>query len=107
MLEEEYSDKQYYIPYTRYEKEKTRKYRNDPTKLVNWFYDEKGDYHLDQNGVRFNFKYYSQRQVRYNPNWQYLKEKAKNKQKKTVNQLKLRVRLIVFWHLGVSFPDTF
>ena len=114
MLEEEYSDKKYYIPYTMYEKEKTRKYRNDPTKLANWFYDEKDDYYLDQNGVRFNFKYYSQRkdrstgqvrdfkvyeadefqltpelerlaktksgrqrQVRYNPNWQYLKEKAK------------------------------
>nr|WP_297950346.1 hypothetical protein [uncultured Lactobacillus sp.] len=44
-----------------------------------------------------------QRRVRYNPNWQYLKEKAKNKQKKTVKKLKLRVRLIVFWHLGVSF----
>ena len=97
-----------------YEKEKTRKYRSDPTRLANWFYDEKDDYYLDQNGVRFNFKYYSrrkdrstdqvrdfkvyeadefqltpelerlaktksgrQRQVRYNPNWQYLKEKAK------------------------------
>lgn len=36
-----------------YEKEKTRKYRNDPTKLANWFYDEKDDYYLDQNGVRF------------------------------------------------------
>ena len=114
MLEKEYPDKKYYIPYTMYEKEKTRKYRNDPTKLANWFYDEKDDYYLDQNGVRFNFKYYSQRkdrstgqvrdfkvyeadefqltpelerlaktksgrqrQVRYNPNWQYLKEKAK------------------------------
>ena len=114
MLEKEYPDKKYYIPYTMYEKEKTRKYRSDPTKLANWFYDEKDDYYLDQNGVRFNFKYYSQRkdrstgqvrdfkvyeadefqltpelerlaktksgrqrQVRYNPNWQYLKEKAK------------------------------
>ena len=114
MLEQEYPDKKYYIPYTMYEKEKTRKYRNDPTKLANWFYDEKDDYYLDQNGVRFNFKYYNrrkdrstgqvrdfkvyeadefqltpelerlaktksgrQRQVRYNPNWQYLKEKAK------------------------------
>ncbi|WP_103662715.1 IS1182 family transposase, partial [Lactobacillus sp. HT06-2] len=93
MLEEKYSDKEYFIPYTMYEKD---------------------DYYLDQNGVRFNFEYYSQRkdrstgqvrdfkvyeadefqttpelerlaktksgrqrQVRYNPNWQYLKEKAK------------------------------
>ena len=83
MLEEEYSDKQYYIPYTMYEKEQTRKYKNDPSKLANWFYDEQDDYYLDQNGVRFSFKYYSRRkdkttgQVRYNPNWQYLKEKAK------------------------------
>ena len=37
----------------------------------------------------------------------FFKEKAKNKQKKTVKQLKLRVGLIVFWHLGVSFfPQT-
>ena len=114
MLEDKYSDKEYFIPYTMYEKEQSRKYRKDPTKLTNWFYDEKDDYYLDQNGVRFNFKYYSrrkerstgqvrdfkvyeadefqatpeleqlaktkggrQRQVRYNPNWQYLKEKAK------------------------------
>ena len=53
MLEQEYPDKKYYIPYTMYEKEKTRKYRNDPTKLANWFYDEKDDYYLDQNGVKF------------------------------------------------------
>ena len=114
LLEDKYSNKKYYIPYTMYEKEQTRKYKNDPTKLANWFYDEKDDYYLDQNGVKFNFKYYSQRQerstgqvrdfkvyeadeaqltleleqlaktksgyqrqVRYNPNWQYLKEKAK------------------------------
>ena len=38
MLEKEYPDKKYYIPYTMYEKEKTRKYRNDPTKLANWQY---------------------------------------------------------------------
>ena len=208
--------KQYYIPYTMYEKEQTRKYKNDPSKLANWFYDEQDDYYFDQNGVRFSFKYYSrgkdkttgqvrdfkvyeadefqltpelerlaktksgrQRQVRYNPNWQYLKEKAKavlqspegshiyrmrtydvepifghlknvfgmrrthlrgkkkvetdvgiafmmmnlskywnrrwskdqfclSEKKKTVKQLKLRVRLIVFLYLRVSFfPDTF
>ena len=177
--------KQYYIPYTMYEKEQTRKYKNYPSKLANWFYDEQDDYYLDQNGVRFSFKYYSRGkdkttgQVRYNPNWQYLKEKAKavlqspegshiyrmrkydvepifghlknvfgmrrthlrgkkkvetdvgiafmmmnlskywnrrwskdqfclSEKKKTVKQLKLRVRLIVFLYLRVSFfPDTF
>ena len=61
LLEDKYANKKYYIPYTMYEKEQTRKYQNDPTKLANWFYDEKDDYYLDQNGVKFNFKYYSQR----------------------------------------------
>ena len=64
MLEDKYSDKEYFIPYTMYEKEQSRKYRKDPTKLTNWFYDEKDDYYLDQNGVRFNFKYYSRRKER-------------------------------------------
>ena len=166
-------------------KEQTRKYKNDPSKLANWFYDEQDDYYFDQNGVRFSFKYYSRGkdkttgQGRYNPNWQYLKEKVKavlqspegshiyrmrkydvepifghlknvfgmhrthlrgkkkvetdvgiafmlmhlskywnrrwskdqfclSKKKKAVKQLKLRVRLIVFLYLRVSFfPDTF
>ena len=60
-----------------YKKEQGRKYKNDPSKLSNWYYNEKDDYYIDHLGVRFNFKYYSQRQVRYNPNWQYLKEKTK------------------------------
>lgn len=114
ILEENYSDKDYQIPYTLYEKEQTRKYKKDPSKIANWYYNEKEDYYLDKSGVRFNFKYYSrrkdrttgmtrdfkiyeadefqlteektalaktksgrQRQIHYNPNWQYLKEKAK------------------------------
>ena len=114
MLEKEYPDRKYYIPYTMYEKEKTRKYRNDPTKLANWYYDKAEDYYLDHYGVKFsfkcnqqrkdcttgqvrNFKIYEadevqktpeleqlaktasgwQRQIRYNPNWNQLKEKAK------------------------------
>ncbi|WEV40816.1 IS1182 family transposase [Lactobacillus sp. ESL0681] len=114
MLENEYEDKQYFIPYSLYDKEQTRKYQNDPTKLANWTYNEQEDYYLDWQGVRFNFKRYGkrrnkstglisdlkiyeadefqltaeltelaktksgrQRQVQYNPNWQYLKEKAK------------------------------
>ncbi|WP_236692579.1 transposase, partial [Lactobacillus kitasatonis] len=113
ILEENYSDKNYQIPYTQYEKEQTRKYKKDPSKVDNWYYNEE-DYYVDKSGVRFNFKYYSQRkdqstgmvrnfkiyetdefqlteeltqlaktktgrqrQIRYNPNWQYLKEKAK------------------------------
>lgn len=114
MLEKEYPDKKHYIPYTMYEKEKTRKYKNDPTKLANWYYDKAEDYYLDHYGVKFsfkcnqqrkdcttgqvrNFKIYEadevqktpeleqlaktasgwQRQIRYNPNWNQLKEKAK------------------------------
>ncbi|WEV43135.1 IS1182 family transposase [Lactobacillus sp. ESL0684] len=114
MLENEYEDKQYFIPYSLYDKEQTRKYQNDPTKLANWTYNEQEDYYLDWQGVRFNFKRYGkrrnkstglisdlkiyeadefqltaeltelaktksgrQRQVQYNPNWQYLKAKAK------------------------------
>ncbi|MDF7683246.1 IS1182 family transposase [Lactobacillus sp. ESL0679] len=114
LLENKYEDKDYFIPYGRYEKEQTRKYQKDPTKLVNWTYNEQDDYYLDWQGVRFNFKKYSkrknkstglvsdlkiyeadefqltaeltelaktksgrQRQIQYNPSWQYLKEKAK------------------------------
>lgn len=114
LLENEYGDKDYFIPYTLYEKEQTRKYKNDPTKLANWTYNEQDDYYIDWQGVRFNFKRYGQRknkvtglisdlkiyeadefqltdelielsktksgrqrQVQYNPSWQYLKEKAK------------------------------
>ena len=44
LQEDKYSNKKYYIlPYTMYEKEQTRKYKNDLTKLANWFYDEKDD----------------------------------------------------------------
>ena len=60
-LEEKYSDKEYFIPYTMYEKEQTRKYKNDQNRRSTCFNNEKDDYYLDQNGVRFNFKYYSQR----------------------------------------------
>jgi hypothetical protein len=114
ILEENYSDKNYQIPYTQYEKEQTRKYKKDPSKVDNWYYNEEEDYYVDKSGVRFNFKCYSQRkdrstgmvrnfkiyeadefqlteeltqlaktktgrqrQIHYNPNWQYLKEKAK------------------------------
>ena len=34
ILEENYSDKDYQIPYTLYEKEQTRKYKKDPSKIA-------------------------------------------------------------------------
>ena len=114
MLEDKHEDKDYYIPYTLYEKEQKRKYKKDKTKLANWYYNEHDDYYIDWQGVRFNFKRYGkrnnkltgqvsdlkiyeadefqltdeltqlaktksgrQRQIQYNPSWQYLKEKAK------------------------------
>lgn len=64
ILEENYSDKDYQIPYTLYEKEQTRKYKKDPSKIANWYYNEEADYYVDKSVVRFNFKYYSRRKDR-------------------------------------------
>lgn len=64
ILEENYSDKDYQIPYTLYEKEQTRKYKKDPSKIANWYYNEEADYYLDKSVVRFSFKYYSRRKDR-------------------------------------------
>lgn len=66
ILEENYSDKDYQIPYTLYEKEQTRKYKKDPSKIANWYYNEEADYYVDKSVVRFNFKYYSRRGVPVN-----------------------------------------
>lgn len=114
LLADKYEDKDYFIPYSTYEKELTHKYRHDKTKLINWQYNEKDDYYTDWQGVRFNFKCYSrrrdrstgqlrdfkiyeadkfqlspeleqlaktphgrQRQIHYNPSWQYFKAKVK------------------------------
>lgn len=64
ILEENYSDTDYQIPYTLYEKEQTRKYKKDPSKIANWYYNEEADYYVDKSGVRFNFKCYSRRKDR-------------------------------------------
>lgn len=101
------------IPYGMMEKEKKRKYKNDPTKIHNWQYNAEDDYYIDYQGVRFSFKRYSirhdkygferkfktyeadrvqltaeldklaktqggnQRQINYNPTWDYFKNQAK------------------------------
>ena len=57
--------KQCYIPYTTYEKEQKRKYRNDPTKPSNWDYNEQDDHYLNYQGVRFSFKNYLTRRDHY------------------------------------------
>ena len=62
MLEEKYPDKKYFIPYTTYEKEQTKKYKNDPTKLINWYYNEKDDYYIDQSWRQVQFQILQQTQ---------------------------------------------
>ncbi|AXX73772.1 IS1182 family transposase [Limosilactobacillus reuteri] len=58
-------DKQPLIPYTTYQKEQKRKFKNDPTKSQNWQYNVEDDYYIDQLGVRFSFYRYSKRTDKY------------------------------------------
>ncbi|WP_076460499.1 IS1182 family transposase [Limosilactobacillus caccae] len=58
-------EKQPIIPYTTYQKEQKRKFKNDSTKPQNWQYNAKDDYYIDHLGVRFGFARYSQRTDRY------------------------------------------
>ncbi|KAF0466366.1 hypothetical protein AAHB45_05100 [Pediococcus pentosaceus] len=47
--------KQVLIPYTKYEKEQTRKYKNNQTKIQNWDYDPRIDTYMDQHGIKYYF----------------------------------------------------
>ena len=58
-------DKQPLIPYTTYQKEQKRKFKNDPTKPQNWQYNAEDDYYIDHLGVRFSFYRYSKRTDKY------------------------------------------
>ena len=58
-------DKQPLIPYTTYQKEQKRKFKNDPTKPQNWQYNAEDDYYIDHLGVYFSFYRYSKRTDRY------------------------------------------
>lgn len=58
-------DKQPLIPYTTYQKEQKRKFKNDPTKSQNWQYNAEDDYYIDHLGVRFSFYRYSKRTDKY------------------------------------------
>lgn len=58
-------EKEPIIPYSTYLKEQKRKFKNDPTKSQNWYYNEKDDYYIDHLGVRFSFYHYSQRTDSY------------------------------------------
>ena len=54
-------EKQPIIPYTTYQKEQKRRFKNDPTKSQNWHYNAEDDYYIDHLGVRFSFYRYSKR----------------------------------------------
>ena len=53
------------IPYTMFQKEKTRKWRDDPFNLANWSYDETTDHFVCPNGQNVTFRYMSKRTDRY------------------------------------------
>lgn len=58
-------EKQPIIPYTTYQKEQKRKFKNDPTKSQNWQYNAQDDYYIDHLGVRFSFYRYSKQTDKY------------------------------------------
>src|SRR5690606_26598561 len=49
------------IPYGMYEKEQTKKYKQDPFKTNNWIYDETSDSFICPNQKRLNFSHQSTR----------------------------------------------
>ena len=60
LILEEY-EKTPLIPYTMYEREQTKKFKNNPANRQNWQYIEEEDYYIDHLGIKFSFKYYSTR----------------------------------------------
>ena len=58
-------EKQPIIPYTTYQKEQKRKFKNDPTNSQNWQYNAEDDYYIDHLGVRFSFYRYSEQIDKY------------------------------------------
>lgn len=54
-------EKEALIPYTMYNKEKTRKYQQDPTLRHHWTYIEDIDCYVDHQGVQFSFHQYKTR----------------------------------------------
>ena len=44
-----------------YEKEETKKFKNNSANRQNWQYIEDEDYYINHLGVKFSFKYYSTR----------------------------------------------
>lgn len=48
-----------------YEKEQTRKYKNNQTKIQNWDYDSRIDTYMDQHGIKNYFDSFGIRKDKY------------------------------------------
>ncbi|WP_353726726.1 IS1182 family transposase (plasmid) [Lactiplantibacillus plantarum] len=64
-LEDEFGQHTVLIPYGTMLKDNSRKWKSDDRKVMNWDYYEADDYYVDSKGVRFNFKSYRKRTVKY------------------------------------------
>lgn len=60
-LEDELPQHTGLIPYGTMLKERSKKWRTDERKVMNWTYHEVEDFYMDPKGVRFNFHAYRQR----------------------------------------------
>lgn len=60
-LEDELPQHTGLIPYGTLLKEKSKKWKTNERKVMNWTYQEREDYYIDPKGVRFNFYAYRQR----------------------------------------------
>ena len=60
-LEDELPQHTALIPYGTFLKEKSKKWKTDEQKIMNWTYSEQEDYYIDPKGVRFNFHVYRKR----------------------------------------------
>ena len=60
-LEDNFSEHIAVIPYGTMLKEKSKKWKTDERKVMNWNYNDKEDYYVDPKGVRFNFIGYRKR----------------------------------------------
>ncbi|MFI3939157.1 IS1182 family transposase [Vagococcus fluvialis] len=60
-LEDNFSENIAVIPYGTMIKEKSKKWKTDEKKVMNWNYNDEDDYYIDPKGVRFNFVGYRKR----------------------------------------------
>lgn len=60
-LEDNFSKHMTLIPYGTMLRERSKKWKTDERKVMNWEYHEKEDYCIDPKGVRFSFNAYRKR----------------------------------------------